>query len=644
VPFDYEMKADGSQAVAESRKVEESLVRIEKTAKSTGEAIEHGFAGSGLKDAAGRFIATSVAADQLRSRAPLLTAAYDAYQAKVRAAAQRTEELSRAQARSAAIVDRNAAANQPLVRSFEGIATALQKETAMLEAIRGPMRQHQEDVALLTNMYRRGAVTSQEFLAGLSKIDSRKPGAGGGGGHGGEGSILSKAGAGQFVKEQGGGLGSMVGGIMEGGVGTLATAAGVGMIVEGAKKAVEAIVELGDAYTELTNKAIKMATGSQSVEGVLDDNLNASNALHASLRETLELTDAVKDGTEELNLTTAQQAQLSRGLGAAVRLSGKDISEAGGLLNKLGYSLSNGTVTFGEFKSMIKEFPDLMGIMQSSTGKSRDELFRMAKAGELSGEMIVNAATSAGDAMVDKLGDRMETTGEKMQHLKDRFAVAWGGIAQAASSALGKIIDGLADVIDPFKDMREGIEQATHAAKLEAEIDEKMVANAEKLIQIKTNLNSLPAASRPAGANFDLELVQNYSRLRAVMFEVTVAGVNLGSKMKDPMEMLSSKATQLANRVQDLIDQHAGEKMAEDAKKAYKAQQEINDVLDAQFKKVADAVDKVAEYEGALTRLAKLRGMVAAKNQNPMGPQGLLEDQTPSLFGNAAARWVVTRS
>lgn len=592
--FDYTMKADGSQAVAESRKVEDSLVKVEKAAGSAGKAITHGFANSALRDSAGRFIATASAADNLRSRAPLLVAAYDAYQNKMREAARRTEEQSKAMQRLTEIHNRNAAANQPLVRSFGSLSEAIRRETEMLERIHGPAKQHAQDVETLNSLYKRGRVSADEYAGALEKISAR-----GGGPKRAPSTGFDRGEAANLLRSQGGGLGGIAGDALEGGTGVLLKAGAIGAGLAMLKQTLTAIVELGDAYTVLERKANKVAGAFQNTAQVLSSHVRASGALNSSLSETLELSDKVKEATDDMNLTSKQQLDLTRSLGAAVKLSGSDLGEAGGLIDKLSFSLQNGVVTGGEFRSMVKAFPDLMQVMQESTGKSRDELFRMARAGELSADVMIDALQRQGDALENKLGARLETTGEKMQKFKDRASVAWGGLAQTMSTSLGAIIDAAADVIDPFEDMREAMEAATRAATFEAEIDAKMIANKEKLIQTERVL----AAARSAGMSvgvLDVESVASADRLRAVMAE-------LGVVMPQVLVESRAKATQLENKFNDLVDQRAGEKLAADARKAWKVYADINDVIDDHAKKLTTAVDKVDEYRKAVEKLESFR-------------------------------------
>lgn len=603
--FDYEMKADASSALQASKHVESGLESVERKATETGKAIEGAFKASALKDASGRFLATGVSLGSLRDKVNQVKDASEAFNARLRMNAAESERLKNVQT--------------PLAASFSKVAEAINAEKNMLDKIRGPARQHAEDVALLTSMYNRGKVGAAEYLSTLQKLDAsagvKKKDTGGGGGGFGKGDAVD------LVRSQGGSAGGLVGDAMEGGLGTLAKGAGIAAVIGMAKQAASAIVELGDQYTELSRRAQKLAGSHSTVTQVLGDNYRASVALHSSLAEMLELSIAVKQGTDSLNLTSTQQLDLTKSIGAAVKLSGKDLSEARELTEKLSFAMAQGTMNAGDFQEMIKKYPDLLGVMQKATGKSRQELFAMAQTGEISGEMMVDAFQRSGQALQEKLGEQIETTGEKMQHLKDRAAIVWGGIAQHVSTAVGKIIDVMGDLIDPYKNLREEQEREARAATFEAEINEKLAAGAEKLIRLKNLQTEMSARGIDAGPIIDPASLQGADKLRMVMAE-------LGVSMPQAFVQARSKLTLYETKMQELTNARHGERQAEDIRRVWKGLNDVNEILDGQRKKWIDASDAVLEFQRAAKNLAGLRQLLAERGSLAV-PGSFVDLNTP---------------
>lgn len=114
--FDYTMRADGSQAVKESRKVEASLEEIEKTAARVGQSIS----------------------SKLR---------YDSREG---------------------------------VRAFDSLTAAIAREKEMLDRIRGPMQQAERDLQTLQMLHKRGAIEAHEYANELERIRRASGGAVGG--------------------------------------------------------------------------------------------------------------------------------------------------------------------------------------------------------------------------------------------------------------------------------------------------------------------------------------------------------------------------------------------------------------------------------------------------------------------------------
>lgn len=394
--FDYTVGADGSKALAVSNQIEASLENVTKAAGATGAAMDKAFTTPAVKNSAGQYNASALAARQMKT-------------------------------------------------NVADLCDQWARQDAIMERLIGPTREYDANLKALDSLFQDNAITVDKYVqqvtrlnAELDKSNGKKPPKPEEGGGLIEGSVLEN------LSKQGGELGGMFDSLIS--KGNLEAAALVGVGVEA--------ISLGDEYLALTNKVGKYVTTEHSLNDVINDQLNLAGDLHSGMEQTLEVYDAVRDGTEDLNLSYADQIRLTKSIGEAVQLSGKSLDQAGGLMSKLSFAFSTGTISGRELKSIMMEFPDVAGVWTSSLGKTRTQLIAMADSGKLSAKQLMTSFVEAGDELDAKFGKRTETVGQAWQHFKDTLVTTVGkfieatGIIKILSAVLGVLTTVLQLVAD----------------------------------------------------------------------------------------------------------------------------------------------------------------------------------------------------
>lgn len=382
--FNISIEVDASKAAPTIKQVGDALDRAEKQGKAAGKAATDGMN------------AATVSAEKARAATDKLAASMGSIYKAIQ-------------------IDKLMQAG----KAFEGLSAQLAREAEMLDRINGPAREFAQNLQALEMLHRKGQVTAAQYAVELQRIkEASGPSMQLNNGMRPDGKIAGAAkevasGANELMSEAGiTGLGSIA---------TTATAA-VGALALG-------LVHLGDRYIELQNTAQKFADGQHDVDTVLTDQLSLSVQLHASLGSTMELYDAVRDGTDELGLSYEHQIRLTRELGEATTLAGRGIEGAAGIAETLSYAMAAGSISGRELKGVMKQVPEIADLLSAKFGKSRAELVAMANQGKITSQDLIDAFDKAGDALDAKMNKRLETTSEKWQHVKDSAAVAGGGIA-----------------------------------------------------------------------------------------------------------------------------------------------------------------------------------------------------------------------
>jgi tape measure domain-containing protein len=329
-----------------------------------------------------------------------------------------------------------------------------QREDDVLERIKGPARDYEANLKALNSLHQQGSIDAKEYEGYLEKL-KEKMGEGSGG-------VKIEGGLGQAFAAQAGEVGSALEGLAsKGAIEAVALAA-----------IAKEVVNLGDEYLELTNKAQRLALGDEDINKVITEQLSLSKDLHGSLDQTIELSTVVKERTEKMGLTWREQTALTKELGQAVQLSGHSLQDATGVMERLGFALESGLPAGRELKQVMREFPEVAKAMEDGLGKTTSEIVRMGNEGKLTMDDLVSAFANAGDELGEKFAKRTETVGQQWQHFKDTLVVTIGkfvestGIIHAIGEALSVLSTIVSAIVKPFAMLHDGLAALEDKSKI----------------------------------------------------------------------------------------------------------------------------------------------------------------------------------
>lgn len=568
--------------------------------------------------------------------------------------------------------------------SIQKLNDELAREITILERIRGPEKRYHDDLQALDSLLSKGKITVHDYANEvrrlnqelertntISKTDIRggnvdkamatiglgkPPSLGGGGGGGGKGFAL---GAGDAAGALGGGFGA---------IGSLASAGLAG----GVAAVAAATVALGNDYIETSNKAQHLVAEGDNVNAMLERQYTASVQLHGSLKEVIALADAADDAFEDVAMTGAEMASVTMSVGAQVRLAGKDLSEGTQVIKELGDALDRGTTSEAQLKAVARDFPDVMQRMTDSTGKTKQELYQLARQGKISGQALVDAFELESANAMAKVGQASETLGQKFDHAKDRVMLTVGAAVKATGvfdalgnvlsivtkgvdilvGVVGKVTDvvgGALDALGPLGDalgymakgpvgwvqtglglagdafdwlsgkMKKNTTEAEANARAQAqqaEVAKKVAAANQEIAKVANVVGASKRLGIETG-NYDENAARIHASLKIQTEEATrLAGVVV--KIPPMFEETTTRAVQLEKQTQKLADQRVMDRMAEDVHRVWKELNGINDVLDEQRKRYAALADKLTDYEKAIAEVqARIDAANAARQVGP---------------------------
>jgi tape measure domain-containing protein len=371
--FSIDIAVNAPDALPKIQGIQDGLAKAEATAPAVGAAISKALGDS------------SVAAEKARQSASSLS-----------------EQFSRMASVSPA---------------FQSLADAIKREQDMLQQIRGPAQQYMKDLETLDSLLARSAISAEEYANQVTVLNKRigerpTPPKGEGGGDEGlvEGNVLGALGS-HF-----GEAGALIGGFAS--KGTLEAGALAGLAVE--------LVRINDEYTELQNTALRFGGSLGTVNDAIDSQLDLAGDLHASLKDTMELTLAVKERTEGLGLTMQQQVDIAKSFGEAIVISGGNIATATESFNRLSFALETGMPVGREFKTLLATNSELLKGITSATGLSEQQFVKLANTGQLTNKAFIQILASSKGLFDQDMTQHAETFTQKLSHTWDGFNVGVG--------------------------------------------------------------------------------------------------------------------------------------------------------------------------------------------------------------------------
>lgn len=214
---------------------------------------------------------------------------------------------------------------------------------------------------------------------------------------------------------------------------------------------VKQVGQIADDYKNLEAR-IKLATGAGAnftagFEGVVEiakrtnSNLENTGNLFAKLTET----------GESAGLSTqaaiAQSLRLTETVNQAVQLSGASAGASSAAITQLIQGLQSGVLRGDEFNSVMEQAPRLAKALADGLGVTTGELRKMAEAGSLSSETVINALKGQSDTLKSEFATLPATVGRAVENLSTSWSVYIGEANKAtgASGAAASAINGLAN-------------------------------------------------------------------------------------------------------------------------------------------------------------------------------------------------------
>ena len=220
--------------------------------------------------------------------------------------------------------------------------------------------------------------------------------------------------------------------------------------------AVKAVTQTADDYSNLQAR-IKLATGEgQAFTAAFDKVVGVAQRTSSSLEQTgilfTRLTETGKSAGLSSELAIAQALRLTETVNQAVQLSGGSAESSKAAVTQLIQGLQSGVLRGEEFNSVMEQAPRLAKALSDGLGVTTGELRKMAEAGSLSSETVINALKGQADTLKNEFSTLPPTVGRAIENLSTSWTLYIGqtdkatGASTAAAGAINTLASNFSSV------------------------------------------------------------------------------------------------------------------------------------------------------------------------------------------------------
>ena len=160
-----------------------------------------------------------------------------------------------------------------------------------------------------------------------------------------------------------------------------------------------------------------------------------------------------------------QSMAITRAVNQAAQLSGASAEASKAAITQLIQGLQSGVLRGDEFNSVMEQAPRLAKALADGLGVTTGELRKMAEAGELSAQTVIDALKGQSDAVAQEFAKLPPTVGRALQDLSTQWTLYVGELdkSSGASAAAAAAIQALAENLKTLGGLLLDAGQATAA-------------------------------------------------------------------------------------------------------------------------------------------------------------------------------------
>ncbi len=204
--------------------------------------------------------------------------------------------------------------------------------------------------------------------------------------------------------------------------------------------AVLSIGKIGGMADDAANLAARLKLASRNSEefaAANDDVVRIASAARVPLAQTAELYVRIAGSVKDLGVAQKDVAGVTEAVGLALKLSGASTAESSSAMLQFSQAIASGVLRGEEFNSVNESAPRLLQGLAKSLGVPVGQLREMAKAGQLTREVLIDGLLKDLPTLRDEAASLPDTIGGTFTDLGNKLRIVVGQFDQATGASKG---------------------------------------------------------------------------------------------------------------------------------------------------------------------------------------------------------------
>lgn len=201
--------------------------------------------------------------------------------------------------------------------------------------------------------------------------------------------------------------------------------------------AARAMLDFADTAIRVENQIKTVTNGTEEFLAVQQQLIAAANETRAPLDDTTAIYKRLRTATRDLGVSQQSVLDVTRGLNAAIVVSGATSQEASSALRQLAQGLGSGRFAGDELRSVMENLTPVAQALADELGVGVGELRSMGAAGKLNAETVYPALINVAAKFERELGNLDFTVGQTANVLKTAFITTVGEINKVLGATRG---------------------------------------------------------------------------------------------------------------------------------------------------------------------------------------------------------------
>lgn len=184
---------------------------------------------------------------------------------------------------------------------------------------------------------------------------------------------------------------------------------------------IRAFVQTADQMTLLNNRISLLSDGTADLNSEFDNLFRIANESRTGISEVGTLFSRLTPVVANLGGTTKEAAGITESFSKLLLISGTGAREAASALIQFSQALGKGKLDGDEFRTIAEATPEVLRVLEDALGKTRGELFKMSRQGELTADILGNTLLNALGDLNEKLAKAPLTFAQSLQVLRNQL-------------------------------------------------------------------------------------------------------------------------------------------------------------------------------------------------------------------------------